>query len=89
MFTILQGYYNWIDQLWEGNMLHSPSQEALTDPIVPILGFSCFSTMNTCAHPQKESILVKVQEASQGNTLSLHHSVLDILTPDYTILITP
>ncbi len=42
MFTILQGYYNWIDQLWEGNMLQSPSQEALTDPIVPILGVLLF-----------------------------------------------
>ncbi len=107
MFTILQGYYNWIDQLWEGNMLQSPYQEALTDPIVPILGVLLFlHNEDLCPSSEriylsegssitrKHSFLAPLRPQHldtrlhnsnypvERNTLSFHHPLLNILTPD-------
>lgn len=75
MFTILQGCYNWIDQLWEGNMLQSPSQEALTDPIVPILGVLLFLRDEDLC-PSSERIYL-----SEGSSITRKHSFLAPLRP--------
>jgi hypothetical protein len=95
-------------------MLQSPSQEALTDPIVPILGVLLF-LHNEDLCPSSERIYL-----SEGSSItrkhsflaplcprhldtrlhnsnypveetlfSFHHPLLNILTPDYPISISP